>query len=200
MIDTYYRSNFQKFLIDPITPYLLKLNTHPNYLTFLGLLLGVTIAPLLSFNLNVVATICLLFSGYFDILDGALARLSGKSTPLGSVFDIISDRIVEFSIVFGLYLVAPEERGLLCLLILGSILFCVTSFLVVGIFTQNESEKGFHYSPGIMERTEAFIFFSIMILIPSFFYLLAPLFIALVTLTALIRIKQFASSEKFALL
>lgn len=69
------------------------------------------------------------------------------------------DRVVEFVVVLALWFVAPQQRGLWCLLMLGSMLLCITSFLVVGIFSENQSQKSFHYSSGLMERAEAFSFF-----------------------------------------
>lgn len=130
-------------------------------------------------------------SGFCDTLDGSLARAKNLSSPRGAVLDIVSDRLVELAILIGLYLYAPQERGLLVIGMLGGAFLCVTTFLVVGIFQENHSEKSFHYSPGIMERTEAFIFFSLMILLPPFFASLAILFIGLTSLTAFIRITQF---------
>lgn len=76
---------------------------------------------------------------------------------------------------------------------LTSILLCVTSFLVVGIFTEKQTEKSFYYSPGLIERGEAFFFFILMILFPSYFVLLSSLFILLVLLTTAIRVVQFAN-------
>ena len=90
-----------------------------------------------------------------------------------------------------MWLVDPVHRALWCFLMLGSMLLCITSFLVVGIFVANDSHKSFHYNPGIMERAEAFIFFIAMMLWPSAFVGLAMLFSLLVTLTAIIRLTQF---------
>ncbi len=195
MIDSHYRAPFQKVLIEPFIPYFLKTDIHANQLTLLALLSGIAVIPCLAMGLNVLAVACLLLSGYLDVLDGSVARRRRETSSYGAVFDIVSDRIVEFSVVFGLYLVDPESRGVLCMLMLGCVLVCVTSFLVVGIFEENEGEKSFHYSPGIMERAEAFIFFSLMILFPSFFGLLASVFILLVSLTALVRVKEFATQH-----
>lgn len=64
-------------------------------------------------------------------------------------------------------IIAPQERGLWCMLTLGSMLLCITSFLVVGIFTENQSQKSFHYSPGLMKRAEAFSFFIAMMIWPA---------------------------------
>lgn len=190
MIESYVRPFYQKIFCDPLARVLGK-SFSPNTLTFLGTLIGVAILPALYCDFISLALALLVITGIFDTLDGTVARLFQKDSSYGTVIDIIGDRIVEFSIVLGLFLVSPETRALECFLMLGSILICVTSFLVVGIFSGNESEKGFHYSPGLMERPEAFLFFALMILFPSFFQELALLFTFLVFLTAVLRVMEF---------
>ncbi len=142
-------------------------------------------------GLPLAAIAFLLLSGYLDTLDGSLARRCNKTSPFGAALDIISDRIVESAAILGLFLVEPGARGLPCLMMLASTLLCVTTFLVVGIFTQNTSEKGFRYSPGLMERAEAFALFIAMIALPSAFLFLSWLYTLLVMATALIRLYQF---------
>lgn len=78
---------------------------------------------------------------------------------------------------------------------LSSVLLCITSFLVVGIFSQNTTEKSFYYSPGLIERFEAFLFFSLMMFLPGIFSYLAYAFSGLVLMTALIRMAQFLRKE-----
>ena len=189
MIDSYYRAFYQTKIIEPT----LKAFdfASPHFMTLAALIFGVGIIPALAFNYSKVAIVLLLLSGYFDTLDGSLARAQNRVTAKGAVLDIVSDRIVEFSIIFGLALIDPQSRGLMALLMLGSVLICITSFLVIGVFTTNQSEKSFHYSPGIIERTEAFLFFGLMILFPSLFFPLALLFTGLVLLTSTVRIWQF---------
>lgn len=191
MIDSYLRSRYQTIAINPILKRLIALKISPQTITTAALLLGLFIPFSLLFGYRFLALALLLASGYLDTLDGSLARALEKSSPQGAVLDIVFDRIVEYSIILGLFLVDPPSRGLICLMMLGSVLICITSFLVVGIFLQNDSTKSFHYSPGIMERTEAFIFFALMILFPTLFTQLGCLFILLVTMTAFIRIWQF---------
>ncbi len=192
MIDSYGRTFYQKLIIDPVLPMFSFFS--PIKVTFFALITGISVLPLLATKYAIAAFFMLLFSGFLDTLDGSIARFKNQTTPFGTVFDIVGDRIVEFSVILGLYLYQPEERSLSCLLMLGSILLCITSFLVVGIFTQNKTEKSFHYSPGIIERAEAFIFFSIMILFPASFSIVSYLFMVLVFLTTLIRLFQFARS------
>jgi phosphatidylglycerophosphate synthase len=152
---------------------------------------GILSAIFLVLHHSYWAVALLLLSGYLDTLDGTIARLANKISPFGSGLDIVGDRIVEFAIIFALYLVNPSIRATTTILMLGSILFCVSSFLVVGIFTINDSEKGFHYSSGLIERFEAFIFFITMILLPQYFNYIGNIFALLVALTAFIRMYEF---------
>jgi len=189
MIDSYGRTLYQKVVVDPFLPIFSYFS--PTTVTFFALITGVAVLPLMAIKYPILAFVMLLFSGFLDTLDGSIARFKNQTSPFGAALDIVGDRMVEFSVILGLYLYQPEIRSLNCLLMLGSILLCITSFLVVGIFTQNKKEKSFHYSPGLIERAEAFIFFSIMILFPRAFFVISYLFIALVFFTALIRLWQF---------
>lgn len=191
MIDTYLRTTYQENLVDPVVRLIIRSGISSHAVTLFALFLGICIVPALVYGMPVLAVLFLMLSGYCDTLDGSLARAKKEDSPRGAVLDIVSDRIVEFLIILGLFLVDPVDRGLVSLLMVGSVLICVTSFLVVGIFLENEGQKSFHYSPGIMERSEAFLFFGMMILFPAYFGILGLCFAALVSLTGLIRVAQF---------
>ncbi len=190
MIEQALRNRYQVICVDRIAQ-ALQHKVTPNCITLLSGILGFLVLPALYFNAVLLAVGLLLLSGYCDTLDGTLARLTQKSTDWGSVLDITIDRLVEFIVVLALFSVSPESRGFWCLLMLGSMLLCITSFLVVGIFTENSSNKSFHYSVGLMERPEAFLFFIAMMLAPSAFSYLAATFTVLVSLTALLRLYEF---------
>jgi len=183
MLEQYLRPSLEKMLITPVAKNLPSFVT-PFGLTFAALIIGLSVSAFAYLHCLYLAIFALLISGYLDVLDGSLARLRNQSSIPGSIFDIISDRLVELSAVFALYLVNPPARGAWCLLILGSFYFCITVFLVSGIFTKNTSHKGFHYSPGIIERAETFLFVIAMLLMPSFFTALAALLSCLVIITA----------------
>lgn len=197
MIDSKYSTKYKRWIVHPLIHLKVMQKVHPNVLTFGALFTGVLILPMLAFEKSLMAFLLLLTTGLLDTLDGSLARLTQLISPKGAVLDIVSDRMVESAIVLGLYFVEPSARGLPVILMLTSILICVTSFLVVGIFTENQSEKSFHYSPGLMERAEAFIFFGIMILFPISFIPLAYLFSFCVFFTGLIRVIQFFTFDNF---
>ncbi|KTD14748.1 putative phosphatidoglycerophosphate synthase [Legionella gratiana] len=195
MIEQHLRDYYQQIFVNPVANRLGHFVT-PNQITLLSGILGILVFPALVMHQELLAICLLLLSGYCDTLDGTLARFSQQTSNWGSILDIMIDRLVEFVVVLTLWSVAPLERGLWCMLMLGSMLLCITSFLVVGIFSENQSQKSFHYSPGLMERAEAFSFFIAMMLWPHAFIVLAFLFTILVTFTALIRLKDFYNQQK----
>lgn len=197
MLEAAVRLYYQKVFVDPLARALCALPfITPNSISVLSALFGLLVPLALYFQFIWLALALMWFSGYLDTLDGTLARFSKRSSANGSVLDIFCDRVVEASVIIGLFLVAPQSRGLACLLILASSYICITSFLVVGIFSTNTSQKSFHYSPGLIERAEAFIFFSFMMLLPQFFNALSFIYTLLVLWTSFRRLFEFYKQSK----
>lgn len=197
MIEGHYRKVYQKVCIEPLLPFFHTFA--PQTITLLGFLIGLMVGPLIFFHFPWTAFLALLLSGFFDTLDGSLARYLQLTSSKGAALDIVCDRVVEFSVIMGLFFADVNTRAFPCLLMLGSILLCVTTFLVVGIFVENPSTKSFFYSPGLMERAEAFLFFSLMILFPSIFLIAAYLFSVLTFFTAFLRLWEFMKNERDSL-
>ncbi len=192
MLESYIRPFYQFLMVNPVVKLLNKFfRFEAHIVTALSGIFGFFAACAIFFDWRMIAVGLLLFSGYLDTLDGSLAREREQTSDFGCVLDILCDRLVEFMVIVGLFAVAPVVRAWPAILMLGSVLMCITSFLVVGIFSDNRGEKSFHYSPGLIERAEAFVFFIAMILLPQWFSLLAYLFSALVFLTAFLRVSQF---------
>jgi archaetidylinositol phosphate synthase len=190
MLDSYCRAPYQR-LIDPLAK---RLQCTPNLVTLLALITGLLTAPLLYFHQNIMALIFLALSGFLDTLDGSIARLQKKSSPLGSAFDIFADRCVEISVICG-FALRNSATAPIVIAMLASTLLCITSFLVVGIFSENDSSKSFHYSPGLMERGEAFLFFGLQIIFPSQVIVLGGIFSLLVVSTGIKRILVFRNCQ-----
>ena len=153
MLDTHARK-YVNPIIELGAEFLLKLKLTPNNVTILALLLGISTSIFLYFDMQIIAVTLLWVSGYLDAVDGAMARRSNSSSSFGTLLDIVSDRIVEVSIV----------------LVLG------LKFVDV-----------FYYQAGVVERSEGFIFFSLMILIPSYLGIITNIFSILIIITAIQR-------------
>lgn len=187
MLEFHLRRRCQHVLLDPAARRLAR-HFSPNQVTLLSLIFGLMTFPALVLGWVYSAILCLVISGYLDALDGTVARMTGRATPFGAVLDILCDRLVEIAVVLGLYSIDPASRGWACLIMLASILVIITGFLLAGIFVKNDSHKSFNYTPGLMERPEAFIFFAAMMLMPGYMTWLAVIFSLLVLYTAARRI------------
>ncbi len=85
---------------------LVKARFTPNMLTVSGLCLSIIAAFFYAFPLNFwyfwVAALFLSLSGFCDVLDGAVARISGKNTLFGSFLDSLTDRYADAAVLFGI--------------------------------------------------------------------------------------------------
>ncbi|MCA0980521.1 MULTISPECIES: CDP-alcohol phosphatidyltransferase family protein [Exiguobacterium] len=180
MLDTY-GSRYVQPVIERGANRLLKWNFTPNEVTILGGIIGVSTGIFIYNDMHWTAVILLWLSGLLDVLDGTMARKS-KTTGFGTVLDLVLDRFVELSVVIALALRYPEYMPIFLILI-GSFVIAMTLFLAVGASSSRRSEKTFYYQPGIIERTECFILFTLMILFPNWVGVIALIFLVLEVMT-----------------
>ncbi|WCK52946.1 CDP-alcohol phosphatidyltransferase family protein [Aneurinibacillus sp. Ricciae_BoGa-3] len=188
MLDTHARHLVQP-VIGGTAKFLIKLGLSANQVTWIAFLLGVSTGFLLYMNHPYLAVIALWISGYLDAVDGSIARLKQKSTPWGTLLDITFDRIVELSVLIGLGAKFPEAQFML-LLLTASIVFSMTVFLTVGALTEKKGMKSFYYQAGLAERTEGFILFTFMILLPHWLLWITGIFLVVELFTALQRLME----------
>lgn len=79
-----------------------KTGISPNIVTTLGLLVALVTAWVLSTGHFFLGGFLVLVSGAFDMLDGAVARISGRSTRFGAILDSTFDRLSEAALFLGL--------------------------------------------------------------------------------------------------
>ncbi len=106
-------------------------------------------------------TLLFLISSLMDALDGAVARLKGKTSPLGSFTDSLTDRVVEVILILGLIL------GKMATMIPGS-LFLATALIISYSRAKAESLGVKMAGVGLMERAERIILLLIGIILWSF--------------------------------
>ncbi|HEY6419336.1 MAG TPA: CDP-alcohol phosphatidyltransferase family protein [Candidatus Binataceae bacterium] len=108
----------------------------------------------------------LALSAAFDALDGTIARECAAPSALGGVFDLCSDRLVEAAVIVGIAWPRPELY-LPALLLVASWYLNITVFLAVGAALERNGPKLIEYPPGILERTEALIFFVVLAIVEA---------------------------------
>ncbi|HET7828948.1 MAG TPA: CDP-alcohol phosphatidyltransferase family protein [Candidatus Limnocylindrales bacterium] len=89
-------------LMTPIAVALGRLGLTPNGLTLIGFGIAIIAAALAAAQLWLPAGLLVLFGGVFDLFDGALARATGKASPLGAFMDSTFDRWGEGIVYIGI--------------------------------------------------------------------------------------------------
>ena len=95
-----------------LTPVAKKLiNVNPNMISWVGLLLALLCGILLYLSydyhiLLIIGALVVLISGYFDALDGKVAKLAGKTSKRGDFLDHVFDRYADVFMIGGVALSA----------------------------------------------------------------------------------------------
>lgn len=190
MLDTYGRS-FVQPIIGKTAAHFLKLGLTANQITITAFLMGIGASVLVYFGQPILGVIFLWLSGFLDAVDGSMARQSNTSTSWGTVLDVTLDRVVETSILIALALLHPDPQILFMFLLLAiSIIFTMTVFLTVGAVSEKKSMKSFYYQPGLAERTEGFILFSLLVLFQDQLILWTSIFLAVEIITGIQRLLE----------
>lgn len=188
MLDTYGRK-YVNPMINLGAKIFIKLKMKANHVTILALFLGIATSICVVLDKNILGVCILWLSGYLDAVDGAVARKEGNTTSFGTLMDITFDRMVEVSMILALAIKFSEARLNLLFLTIA-ILISMTIFLTVGALTEKKGMKSFYYQAGIAERTEGFIMFSLMILIPTYVCLITNIFSAIIIITIFQRLNE----------
>jgi CDP-diacylglycerol--glycerol-3-phosphate 3-phosphatidyltransferase len=141
-------------LLNTIAAMLDNLGITPNMLTIIGVIGHLISASLIAFGYWILGALVMLFFGFFDALDGALARYQNRVKKYGAFLDSICDRISESFIFLGLfYFFASKSLYLDCVLVF---LAAISAFLVSYMRARAES-VGVTPKLGLMTRVERYI-------------------------------------------
>ena len=97
----------------------------PNFWTFVGIVFAITSAIVYGLEIEhglIIGSILLLVSGFFDMVDGQVARVTGKTSIKGSYLDSMFDKIAEVAIFLGILIGGYAEPYLVLLAITLSLL------------------------------------------------------------------------------
>ncbi len=188
MLDTYGRKYLDKYF-NSTSEFLLKLNLTPTQVTVSALILGL-FASLFYYFDNIFLSIVLLWiSGYLDAVDGAMARKSKTITKTGTLLDIFFDRVVELAFIMT-FALKHEEAVFALLCLTCTIVMSMSVFLTSGMLIKNTGKKSFHYQAGLMERTEGFVMFTLMILLNIYMRQMTFIYALLIAFTVFQRLKE----------
>ena len=173
MLEQYIRPKCQKYF-DILGYHITRFPVTANQMTACAFIFGVLSAISIWYGATLYALLFLWLSGLCDVLDGTIARLTNTTHPFGAYTDLIADRMVESALMIGFALRYPEHY-MTYILFLVALLFHFSTFVVAGSVFKNDGPKSMHYDRRIVERAEAFVVFTFMILYQqASFYILMP--------------------------
>ena len=162
-----FRSAVLQYVEMPGAKFFKAIKFTPNGITILGFLVTVIAAYLVGSGWLLAGGIVFQLGGGFDLLDGALARLTGTVSPFGALLDSVFDRLSEASLFVGLGVFAMRDD-----MSDGRQVFFITVLLLALIFSQGVSYLrargeglGVFTKDGLMTRPERVVLLGVGLII-----------------------------------
>jgi CDP-diacylglycerol--glycerol-3-phosphate 3-phosphatidyltransferase len=152
---------------DPIARVLLRARVRPNQLTVLGLVTSMVSAAAFAAGHLRSGGLLLIVAGALDILDGALARASGRVSAFGAFLDSVLDRYSDLLVLSGIVLLFMQQgsRGAV-----AAALAAVIGTVMVSYTRARAESVGVECRVGLLERGERLL----VLIVGALLDLLAP--------------------------
>lgn len=184
MFDGRFRSGVD-LVVKPMGGALRRTGLSPDHLTTLGLLLAIPTAWAIATGRLGLGLGLLIGSAVPDLLDGALAKASGRSSIRGAFFDSVTDRVSDTLVLGGFaWYLMDHHRGHVALLPMA--------ILGVSLLISYERAKaealGFQAKGGLMERAERIV---VLCAALAFSFMMLPLLWVMLVLTSVTAVQRF---------
>jgi len=173
------------YITQPAAELLARTSITPNILTWFGFLITIGAAVLIVTGHLFAAGLVVLLAGFFDILDGALARRTNQTTRFGALLDSTLDRLSEALLLLGILVLnllrdqLSVEVLLVCLALIGS--------LLVSYVKARAEALGLECQVGLFTRAERVTVLALGLLLSQINY-------ALITALAIIVLFSFITA------
>ena len=163
----------RRSLANSIAPRLARLLSHtpltPDMVTWLGFLLTVGAALLIVFGHLLAGGAVVLTAGLFDMLDGALARLTNRVSRFGGILDSTLDRLSEAAVLLALLTLSLQEGRVLYGVLIGVVLL---GSLMVSYIRARIEAMDIECKAGFFTRPERVVIMSLGLMLNQFDYAL----------------------------
>lgn len=165
-----YRDYLQKVIyqiINPLIGLMIKMGVTPNSITAAGLVgnviatcffieaaLRLDAAPMSAYALIGWGGGVILFAGLFDMMDGRLARMSGKSSSFGALWDSTLDRYSELFTLFGVAVIFLRSSDEMWFVIGVATFLAMVGSIMVSYVRARAEGLGIECKVGLMQRPE----------------------------------------------
>jgi archaetidylinositol phosphate synthase len=171
----------------PTARVLSKTGVTPNTLTVMGFLVSVAAGVLIAMEYFLIGGLVVLFAGAFDLLDGPVARATGKTTKFGGFLDSTLDRLSEGAVLAGILAYYAFNQGTWeSLLAFG----CFVGSVMVSYLRARAEGLGIKCEVGIFTRAERVVVMSIGLIFGQWFDLAIPIMLGIITALAFFTVLQ----------
>lgn len=184
MFDGRWRSQIETGL-KPIGNSIKRSGISADMLTATGIVMAVAAAVAIGAGALQLGLLLVILTGIPDLLDGAVAKASGKSSLRGAFFDSVSDRLTDGLLFGGLawYLIASDGRPWVAMLPIAG----YVSASIVSYIRAKADALGFDARGGLVERAERFILICLGLLFEPILLWVLALIVVLNSITAVQR-------------
>lgn len=137
---------------EPIARFFIRMKITPNILTVIGFLFNIVATFFYAKGLFGYAGWIMVFGATFDLFDGQVARLTGKSSKSGAFFDSVMDRFSEGIIFLGLAFCFKDSW------VLGFVLAGLIGSMAVSYARARGESVGVVVKTGSMQRPERVVY------------------------------------------
>lgn len=165
-------------IVSPIANVLIRLGVSPDAVTLVGTA-GVVAGALVFFPQGMLLTGVLVITAFVfsDLIDGHMARSTGRVTKFGAFWDSTLDRIGDGAIFIGLALYFAWEEPSRLYLVLS--LVCLLMGAVTSYARSRGESLGFSVKVGIAERADRLVTILVLTGLSAIFDLPVLLYVAL---------------------
>src|SRR6266513_1898659 len=147
--------------IEPAISLLARHNVSPNAITTVGTLLTIAAGVVYATGHIMTAGWIMAVTAFFDVVDGEVARRTGRSTVFGAFYDSTLDRVADGALMAGLtvfYATNPVHHNIYMMVI--CLVGIIGTFLVS--YTRARAESlGIDAKVGVMQRPERIVLLSV---------------------------------------
>jgi CDP-diacylglycerol--glycerol-3-phosphate 3-phosphatidyltransferase len=158
---TDYLKNGALRVIEPAISLFCRYNVSPNTITTVGTLLTVAAGVVYATGHIMTAGWLMAVTAFFDVMDGSVARRTGRSTAFGAFYDSSLDRVADGALMAGLtvfYAVNPIHHNIYMAVV--CLVGMVGTFLIS--YTRARAESiGIDAKVGVMQRPERIVLLSV---------------------------------------
>ena len=157
---TDYLKNVALRAIEPMISFLARHNVSPNSITTVGTLLTVAAGVVYGTGHIMTAGWIMAVTAFFDVIDGQVARRTGRCTVFGAFYDSTLDRVADGALMAGLtvfYAINPIHHNMYMVVVC---LVGIIGTFVVSYTRARDESLGIDAKVGVMQRPERIVLLS----------------------------------------